>query len=466
MQRRRPDRVYLGPPPLLILLILLALFSAVLGIGLYTVTAASVVVNVGTQHAVAHTHQSTVRGLLAEAGVYLEHEDTITPALDSPIHSGMVVSVDKARAVLLDVDGQQRRILTHLTDPRAILLANGITPGDHDVIRTNDPNDISLLRAVPITVNDTGQTQTLISTAPDVGSALADANISLHLADTVTPDVSTPLSANLTVSIRRSVPVTFQVDGRILVTRTHGTTVDAALAEAGIALVGLDSSAPTGDQLLVPNMTIRVIRVTEAEEVERTEVPFKYITQPDPAVDLDMQRVIQAGVPGIQEIHVRVRREDGVEVSRSAPLSWVVQPPRDEIDAVGTRVTLHTLDTSDGTIHYWRVIHMRVASYKPASTGKASSDPTYGVTASGKALRKGLVAVDPTLIPLGTALYVPKYGNALAADTGGAVIGAVIDLGYSDNDYQEWSGSVDVYLLAPAPPVDQIKPLPKDQPTP
>ena len=51
-----------------------------------------------------------------------------------------------------------------------------------------------------------------------------------------------------------------------------------------------------------------------------------------------------------------------------------------------------------------------------------------GRTASGRYTRHGIVAVDPRLIPLGSKLYVPGYGWAIAADTGGAIIGHRIDI--------------------------------------
>jgi 3D (Asp-Asp-Asp) domain-containing protein len=51
-----------------------------------------------------------------------------------------------------------------------------------------------------------------------------------------------------------------------------------------------------------------------------------------------------------------------------------------------------------------------------------------GNTASGLPVGPGVVAVDPSVIPLGTHMTVPGYGSAVAADTGTAVIGAVIDL--------------------------------------
>jgi len=54
-----------------------------------------------------------------------------------------------------------------------------------------------------------------------------------------------------------------------------------------------------------------------------------------------------------------------------------------------------------------------------------------GRTASGLPVGRGIVAVDPSVIPLGTRLYVPGYGEAVAADTGSAIRGNVIDLWFA-----------------------------------
>ena len=43
-------------------------------------------------------------------------------------------------------------------------------------------------------------------------------------------------------------------------------------------------------------------------------------------------------------------------------------------------------------------------------------------------MQPGVIATDPAYIPLGTRLFVPGYGEGVAADTGGAVIGWTIDL--------------------------------------
>jgi 3D (Asp-Asp-Asp) domain-containing protein/peptidoglycan hydrolase CwlO-like protein len=76
----------------------------------------------------------------------------------------------------------------------------------------------------------------------------------------------------------------------------------------------------------------------------------------------------------------------------------------------------------------------------PPSGGGGSVAPgsTMTVTATGYSLRGrtatgipvgwGVVAVDPNVIPLGTRMTIPGYGEGIAADTGSAVVGATIDL--------------------------------------
>lgn len=57
-----------------------------------------------------------------------------------------------------------------------------------------------------------------------------------------------------------------------------------------------------------------------------------------------------------------------------------------------------------------------------------------GKTALGVPVQKGVVAVDPKLIPLGTKLHVPGYGPGLAADVGHAIKGRIIDLWFPSTE--------------------------------
>ena len=61
-------------------------------------------------------------------------------------------------------------------------------------------------------------------------------------------------------------------------------------------------------------------------------------------------------------------------------------------------------------------------------TVTATAYTLQGQTATGAPVGYGVVAVDPTVIPLGTRMTIPGYGEGVAADTGGAIQGAMIDL--------------------------------------
>jgi 3D (Asp-Asp-Asp) domain-containing protein len=70
----------------------------------------------------------------------------------------------------------------------------------------------------------------------------------------------------------------------------------------------------------------------------------------------------------------------------------------------------------------------------------ASNYPYYGQPSyTGMPLQRGVVAVDPNVIPMGTKLYVEGYGNAIAADQGGAIKGNRIDLYFdSHQEAMNW----------------------------
>lgn len=86
------------------------------------------------------------------------------------------------------------------------------------------------------------------------------------------------------------------------------------------------------------------------------------------------------------------------------------------------------------------LVGMTAAGGAGAGTSQAAKKPSYrlkvdavayhlkGRTALGIRTRKGVVAVDPKVIPLGTKLHVPGYGPGIAADVGTAIKGRIIDL--------------------------------------
>ncbi len=317
---------------------------------------------------------------------------------------------------------------------------------------------LTIRRARTLTIVDGNALPARVrTTAATVGEALAAAHVPLYLGDSVFPPPSSKVLPGLRVVIRRSLPVTIVMGGETLSTRTRQATVGDALAELGIILMGQDQVQPALDTALRPHVRISIVRVQERLLYEDAYLPFDTVWVPDDNLPIDRREVRQEGTAGIKRLRYRLRLEDGQEVSRVLEDEWLAVEPVTKIIAYGRKIEPHTLETPDGTITYWRKIRMFATSYSPGTAGADPSLPWYGRTRLGLPMRKGIVAVDPAVINLRQEVYVPGYGKGLAGDTGSAIRGKHIDLGYDDHNLRLWRQWVDVYLLWPPPPTYQIR---------
>lgn len=457
-------------------LVALALIVGVLATG-YQKALTPITLVVDGQAQSLRTHQDTVTALLMDVGLLLYPEDIVTPPLDATLEPGTTVAIQRAHPVYISADGHTVLLRTHATSVEAVLEEARVSLGPHDEVEVEGelslsthvtaalarvpqraavapdalPAHITVHRAIPFTLHEDGRATTLYTTAPTVGEALRRVGLTLYLADGVKPGLGERISAGTEVYVDRSVPVTVQADGRTLRTRTHRQRVDQVLADLGVVLTGEDYSDPPPDAPLEEGTPIRVVRVTERFLIEQEPIPFETVRQPDPDLEIDNQRVLQEGARGILERRIRVRYEDGGEVSRAIDSEYVAIPPTNKAIGYGTKVVVRTLDTPSGSVEYWRVVRMLATSYSAATAGTPKTSAWYGRTATGMKMRKGIVAVDPRVISLRSQVYVPGYGVGIAGDTGGAVKGRRIDLGYDDDNLVLWYRWVDVYLLTPVP---------------
>jgi 3D (Asp-Asp-Asp) domain-containing protein len=77
-----------------------------------------------------------------------------------------------------------------------------------------------------------------------------------------------------------------------------------------------------------------------------------------------------------------------------------------------------------------QIINADVSAYYPANTRMQGGYKTF----NGNPVGRGRIAVDPDTIPFGSKVFIPGYGWAIADDTGGAIKGNRIDLGYGRNE--------------------------------
>ncbi len=401
-----------------------------------------------------HAWAWNVEQLLALAGVELYPADQVTPPLSTRLENGLTVSVQRARAVLLQQAGQVQTLYTTrsapadwLADASIDLPAGARLLGDGQEIDPAKPSQARLFEILPpasLLLVESGQEHTYQAVTATLGQALWQAGLRLRLADHLQPGLNTPLTDGMEARLERARALVIHTQQGDYPALSAAATVGQALAENGFALQGLDYSQPADDQPLPADGRIKVVRVQEIFISNQTTLPFESQYQPDPDTEIDQKSVIQAGLVGLEEQRQRVRYEDGVETGRIDEGKVLVRAPKDQIVGYGTKLVMHTIDTPDGPINYWRAIPMLATSYHPAETGGST-------TASGLQVKKGIVAVDRRYIPFYTRLYIPGYGEAIAADTGGAVVGRIIDLGYEDSNYVSWYKRVTVYFLWPPP---------------
>ena len=192
---------------------------------------------------------------------------------------------------------------------------------------------------------------------------------------------------------------------------------------------------------ITPGMDIRVIALNETFIEKEEVIPYPIVRQPDPMIEAGLEQVKEEGQDGLKRVTYRIRSEDGETVATEVVKEEILQPAVPAQVRTGTR---ETVATSRGSLRFHRVMPMEATAYLP------SDGEGHGITYSGIPARHGVVAVDPRVIPLGVRVFVPGYGVAIAADTGGDIKGNRIDLCMEDSD-DAWNFGrrmVKVYILA------------------
>ena len=457
-----------------------AAFLALIVVGLvvmgwsYFKTLRPVTVQINQHPVTILTNQTTVGGVLNDAAISLFPQDLVFPALASPIPDNQAISIQRARAIRIQVDGDS---VAHRTQSQAIvevLREAGITLKPYDRVLidgvqinavsamppANDDADLLELvvqRAVPIEINDNGALTTFYTTAPTLGESLRQAGLVVYLGDSITPDLGTPIAPGWQVFIKRSREVTIKVDNTTIRTRTLGKTIADLLTQEGIEMIDKDYTIPAATELVRDGGTVQVMRVREEFLTESESIPYETKWQPDATMEIDQRKLAQTGSQGVKKRTIRINYENGREVRRTIDKEWIESGPVTQIINYGTKIVRRDLTLPDGTTTtYWRKIRVLATSYTAATSGKARTHPEFGITYTGMRAGLGIIAVDPRVINLKSKLYVPGYGIAIAGDTGGKIKGRRVDLGYDESNLVLWFEWVDVYLLDPAPPAGDI----------
>lgn len=211
--------------------------------------------------------------------------------------------------------------------------------------------------------------------------------------------------------------------------RTPTVTVAEMLDTMGCTLEGDDYTTVPLDTVVRDGMSLSVIRVTYEESEETAAIPYDTVYVDSQTIPKGSTELISPGSDGTARQLQRRRYENG-ELTDTAVLSSVtVTEPVSEQMYLGVGGVVYG---AEGAYQYSYYLDVTATCYGP---------PNFtGLTYTGTIVHKGTIAVDPTVIPLGSTVYVKgdygDYGVCWAEDIGGGIIGNHIDI-WMDATYEE-----------------------------
>lgn len=286
-----------------------------------------------------------------------------------------------------------------------------------------------------------GQTVTVNTMQDDPVSIIKQSGVKLDPSDKYT--VSTQnIEDGTTITIKRAVPVLIKFEDKTKKINTTENNVQSLLSSIGYGSDNYYVSANTGESI-TPNMLIRLEPLTNKMVFRNENSSFNTVYRDDNTMPAGTTKVIQQGSEGVNHLMVKEYYSGGQKVNEQVLQKSVLKEAVPQIIARGT-YTAPAGVVYDGQIPpYIATMYVEASAYLPTD-GSGS-----GYTATGMLAQHGVVAVDPNVIPLGTRMYIPGYGVAVAADTGG-FSGNVIDL--CVDSYAEavnWGRrDISIYILA------------------
>ena len=286
-----------------------------------------------------------------------------------------------------------------------------------------------------ITVDADGAVETVFTFSGTVKDALHDSSIKLGIKDEISSELEDRIYDGQVLYVNKAFPLTLTVNGEVHEVYSTKKTVSEFLKENSIVLSDYDVINVDSNTVVTENMNIALNKADITYETVSEKIPFRTVSVPDYSLDAGKTSIKSEGADGLKETRYMVVKREGEIVAKETVEEKIVKEPVDQVTQYGAKAVA-AVSRSGANLRYTRVLTMTATAYDLSyeSCGKRPGQRGYGITASGMYARRGVVAVDPSVIPLGTRLYIETpdggivYGNAIAADTGGAIKGNKIDL--------------------------------------
>lgn len=228
-----------------------------------------------------------------------------------------------------------------------------------------------------------------------------------------------------------------------------GKTMDILIRDDTVGDLLTRAGVPTGENYVVScdlqaepvdGMTITVDHMVTNEETYTVETPYQTFTVSTPYLPEGEEQILTPGVIGQELYTADVEYRNAEEIRRTVKSKEEIRPCQNQVVAVGTGELVGM--QADTPLIGEDVIVLpsgEVLTYYKKDTYEATAYTQYdagcnNITACGTQVRWGVVAVDPSVIPYGTRMFIVTkegnfvYGIGTAEDCGGAIQGKRLDL--------------------------------------
>ncbi len=294
-------------------------------------------------------------------------------------------------------------------------------PAQQAVADQASPANIVLVR--------NGLETTYVTSAATIADFLAERGIAVAPGDFLSVPSNATVDDGMRLEYRSAVPLELFVGKHEVHLRSSAATVADLLAQQHVTLGAHLVVQPALQTHLIAGQIVQVVRHRTWTAHLRSRIAPRVTQRFDMSLPRGLVRTVASGSPGFRETTIRYSSADSGETTRTVLASRIIRGPRPRIIVRGLAVYASLARVAAAgfasVLHFaGSAMHVIATAYTASCTGCS------GITASGYRAGFGIIAVDPTVIPLGTHLFVPGYGRAIAGDTGGAIHGNRVDLGF------------------------------------
>ncbi len=343
------------------------------------------------------------------------------------------------------------------------LKENGITLGEEDIVSPDRELVIAadltvdIKRCCHVTVAFDGNVEKVMLYGGTVAEALKEAGLKFTEDMACNESIDAALTDGMEIIVTRLTAFTVTADGKTGSYKVSSGTVGEALEKCGFALGEGDRlNIPKGRRLTAGmKIVIQRVQVKEEKETQDIEYGTQYVTSRELAEG--KTQLLSAGLKGEKELCYRATYVDGELESRELLSERVKSEPVKQIVMRGTGLPtaapkLEFIDdgsgaTPDPTPTGGKKPSVSVSAQEGVLTDPWGNEVSYskaitgtctaycipgGTTSIGLEAVRGVIAVDPEIIPYGTRMYVASpdgkiiYGYGVAGDTGGACMAGEI----------------------------------------